>query len=462
MKKSRMIIAAAAAIMTAAGIAVSLADAPEVVSIPAGSFSMGDHSGLGGEDPNHPSDERPLHTVNISAFSMGKYHVTNDQYCAFLNSVYAAGALTVANGIVFPAGSTDTLFRTTEATRYSRISLTGGVFSVRANKGSHPVTDVRWLGAAAYCNWLNRQEGRDTCYTLATGECNFSAKGYRLPTEAEWEYAAYGGRTEYPIFPWGSDTSAAVYGKYANWEKSGDPFETVDTPFTTPVGFYNGQTHAKSDFNWPGSAATYQPGNGVNGYGLYDMSGNVWQWCNDWYSNPYYGQSPADNPTGPTKTAASPMPDGKPYRCLRGGNWFNGNTFYGHGRISNRNPSYFRGPGDPNGPWFHIGFRVVLKSDGGTAALPGLHSSTNAGRPALSVRLAGGSRVVFYCTVTAGSAASLRIFDLLGTTIFVCPISSPGSHQIEWQGGERVNAGSYIAVLSDGAQAITSRMIIYK
>jgi hypothetical protein len=53
------------------------------------------------------------------------------------------------------------------------------------------------------------------------------------------------------------------------------------------------------------------------------------------------------------------MPDGKPYRGLRGGNWYNGQNMYGHGRVANRDPSYYRGPGDPNGPWFHIGFRVI-------------------------------------------------------------------------------------------------------
>ena len=118
----------------------------------------------------------------------------------------------------------------------------------------------------------------------------------------------------------------------------------------------------KADFGWPGEQETFQTANGANGFGLYDMSGNVWQWCTEWYERGYYAYSPAENPPGPAQ--GSPMPDGKPYRCMRGGSWFNGE--FGHGRVSNRDPSYYRGPdpvtglSDADGPWFHIGFRVVL------------------------------------------------------------------------------------------------------
>ncbi len=91
------------------------------------------------------------------------------------------------------------------------------------------------------------------------------------------------------------------------------------------------------------------------------MSGNVWEWINDWYASDYYTNCVLNNlvtnPPGPV--TGSLMPDGKPYRGLRGGNWFNGQDQYGHARVSNRDPSYYRGPGDPNGPWFHVGFRVA-------------------------------------------------------------------------------------------------------
>ena len=126
-------------------------------------------------------------------------------------------------------------------------------------------------------------------------------------------------------------------------------------PYTTPVGFYDGRAHFKTDFNWPGSASTYQTRDGSNGYGLYDMAGNVWEWTNDWYHSDYYGVSPRYDPQGPTM--GKPMPDGKIYHVLRSGNWYNGPQ--GHSRVSNRNPAHFRGPQDPYHPWYHIGFRIA-------------------------------------------------------------------------------------------------------
>lgn len=331
--------------------ASAAAQFPSMVPIPAGEFEMGDHHSF--VDPQHPSDEVPLHTVHIDAFYMSATEATNQQYSEYLNAALVQGAIEVRSGVVYAKGGSEIFFTTRQADEYSRIGWDGSTFTVLDNRGNHPVTSVRWFGAAAYTNWLSVKNGLEGCYDLTTGKCDFSKKGFRLPTEAEWEYAARGGRyTPYTIFPWGDDADNAK----ANWPNSGDPYEVGPMPWTTPVEFYNGELRRKADFNWPGSQATYQTANSANGYGMYDVAGNVWEWVSDWYGRDYYSTSPRDNPRGPD--SGSPMPDGKPYRGMRGGNWYNGEN--GHARVANRNPSYFRGPQDPNHPYYHIGFRVAL------------------------------------------------------------------------------------------------------
>ncbi|MFZ4579662.1 MAG: formylglycine-generating enzyme family protein [Myxococcota bacterium] len=337
----------------------------DMVAIPAGSFVMGDHSGLGGEDPKHPSDELPLHTVQLSAFHLGRFEVTCAQYAEFLNASQAAGLLEVTGGEVRGKGATALWFETSAADPTSPISFGGGQFTLAADRIAHPITHVRWEGAAAFANWRSQQEGLTPCIDIAKGTVDVAARCYRLPTEAEWEYAALAGRHDpWPIYPWGD----AMDPTRANWPASGDPWETGPEPRTTPVGFFDGSLRQKADFGWPGPAATWQTGDGANPWGLHDMAGNVWEWTNDWYRKDYYAVSPAQDPTGPIQAEASPMPDGKPYRGLKGGNWCNGTTpdrMDGHSRISNRDPSYYRGPGDPDGPWFHIGFRLLLAHAGG-------------------------------------------------------------------------------------------------
>ena len=321
-----------------------------MVLIPAGAFAMGDHHNY--VDPAHPSDEVPIHTVSIDALYVAKYETTVQQYADFLNAALAQGTIEVRDGVVYGKGGSEIYFTTRQADEYSRIGWDGSKFSVLDSRGNHPITSVRWFGAAAYTNWLSGQTGLVGCYDLTTGVCDFTKNGYRLPTEAEWEYAGRGGQySPYRIFPWGDD---ANYTK-VNWSSSGDPYEVGSLPWTTPVGFYDGTLHLKTDFDWPGNQASYQTSDGANGYGLYDLSGNVWEWVYDWYGRDYYSVSPTDNPTGPT--TGSPMPDGQPYRGMRGGNWYNGEN--GHGRVANRNASYYRGPQDPNHPYYHVGFRVV-------------------------------------------------------------------------------------------------------
>ncbi|MEI6205578.1 MAG: SUMF1/EgtB/PvdO family nonheme iron enzyme [Desulfuromonadales bacterium] len=329
------------------------------VQLSGGEFDMGDHFGY--VDPSHPSDELPIHKVRVNAFYMATTTTTNKQFLDFLNDSFSKGLIEVRNKIVYATGGSDIYYYTNQYASCYSIGFDGKTFSIADFRANHPVVGVMWFGAAAYCNWLSLQNGLLECYNLKTWVCDFTRNGFRLPTEAEWEYAARGGQySPYYNYPWGNDRDNTK----ANWPNSKNPYQGTDPstyPWTTPVGFYDGKLHLKSEFNWPGSASSYQTSSGANAFGLYDMAGNVWQFVNDWYGQNYYSTSPYDNPKGPD--TGFTMPDGKAYRGMRGGNWYNGDIVNGvddgHSRVSNRNPSYYRGPQDPNHPWYHVGFRVA-------------------------------------------------------------------------------------------------------
>jgi formylglycine-generating enzyme required for sulfatase activity len=322
----------------------------DMAFIPGGTFVMGDNLGDGS-----PA-ELPLHRVTVDPFYIGRYELTNCQYRDYLNSALSQGLITVTLGVVYKTGS-ETSYPycdTSTSSSHSQISYSEGVFNVRSKGGrsmlNDPMVCVTWYGAAAYCTWRSQQEGKEQCYNLPTGTCDFLKKGYRLPTEAEWEYAARGGLPG-RRFPWGDD----IYHTQTNYRSSA--FLSYDKgptrgyhplwndgiwPYTSPVGFFDGTMKYKADYNWPGSATSYQTTSGANNYGLYDMAGNVGEWCNDWYSYFYYISSPPNNPIGPTTGT---------YRVFRGGACNSGASFC---RVAGRiNIS----PGDRS---YSVGFRVVL------------------------------------------------------------------------------------------------------
>lgn len=173
------------------------------VQIPAGEFDMGDHFGF--VDPAHPSDELPIHKVKVSTFKMSTTVITNKQCLTYLNSSLAKRLIEVRNNAVYAVGGSDIYCYTNQFASYYSISYDGKTFTIKDFRANHPMVGVMWSGAAAYCNWLSLQNNLNECYNLKTWVCDFMKNGYRLPTEAEWEYAARGGKTNpYFNYPWGT------------------------------------------------------------------------------------------------------------------------------------------------------------------------------------------------------------------------------------------------------------------
>jgi formylglycine-generating enzyme required for sulfatase activity len=235
------------------------------VFVQGGTFMMGSNSGS--------SVEKPVHQVTVSSFMMGKYEVTQEQYKQVMGN----------NPSKFTSGS--------DASR-------------------RPVEQVSWYEAVAFCNKLSEMEGLQQVYTINGTDvrADFSRNGYRLPTEAEWEYAARGGSLSRSYTYSGSNNAGQVA-----WyeDNSGNT------------------THA---------VGTMAP----NELGLYDMSGNVWEWCWDWHRNSYNSGQETD-PMG----AASGY-----YRVSRGGNWDSGAS-------SLRSAS--RGGVSPDYRYSDLGFRLLRR-----------------------------------------------------------------------------------------------------
>ncbi len=270
-----------------------------MVLIPAGSFSMGDSlDGL-------PS-ALPVHTVYVSAFYMDKTQVTKAKWDEV--SSWAA-----ANGYDPPAGSAS------------------------GKAASHPVTTVSWYDCVKWCNARSQKEGLAPCYTVdgatyksgsSAPDCNWGANGYRLPTEAEWEKAARGGLSG-RRFPWG-DTIQHSRANY--YSSTSFAYDTSPTRGYHPL-YVTGGSPCTSP------ADAFAP----NGYGLYGMAGNVWEWCWDRHGSTYYGSSPGSDPRGPVSGL---------YRVLRGGGW---DCSANYCRAAYRN---FYGPSSAIG---NMGFRAVLR-----------------------------------------------------------------------------------------------------
>jgi len=273
--------------------------------IPGGSFEMGDTFNEGN------SDERPTHTVYVSGFYMDKYEVTKALW--------------------------DEVFQW--ATNHGYSFGTPGA----GKADDYPVHSTTWHGMAKWCNARSEKEERIPAYytdaaqtavfrTGATDVQNDWVKwnvGYRLPTEAEWEKAARGGLGG-RRFPWGDTISHSQANYYGT---------TTDVYDVSPT---QGLHPAYADGEEPHTAPTGSFA--ANGYGLYDMTGNVWELCWDWYDSTYYSSSPASDPRGPATGTE---------RLRRGGGWGVNSPAY-NCRVS------FRASWAPNIYNYRVGFRCVL------------------------------------------------------------------------------------------------------
>jgi len=238
-----------------------------MILLPGGTFTMGDENG--------EIDETP-HEVTVGPFIIDKFEVTQEEYERVMGN---------------------------------------NPSKVKGNQ--NPVEQVRWSDAVRYCNERSRLEGLEPAYDLKTWTCRFEANGYRLPTEAEWEYAARAGTNT--AYSFGSSEAKLRQHGWFKANAGGKP---------RPVG-------------------QLRP----NPWGLFDMHGNVWEWCNDFYKVDYYAESPQNDPKGP---------ESGDKKVLRGGCWNSTPDACRSAYRYNENPAYT----DACFGYDIYGFRCVRSYDG--------------------------------------------------------------------------------------------------
>lgn len=283
------------------------ADREGMIYLPGGEFTMGTDSKEGFPDDG----EGPVHKVKLKPFYIDKYAVTNAQFAEFVKATgYKTEAERFGWSFVFYSFISPWVARTVKQTVQGVPwwSPVDGAFwnqpegpdSTIEERMDHPVVHVSWNDAVAYAAWA----------------------GKRLPTEAEWEFAARGG-LEQKLYPWG-DMLMPDGQHYCNiWQGTFPEKNTARDGYagTAPVDAYP-----------------------ANGYGLYNVSGNVWEWCSDWFSKTYYADSPYENPQGAA---------GGVNRAMRGGSYLCHKTYCNRYRVAARSSN------TPDSSTGNLGFRCA-------------------------------------------------------------------------------------------------------
>jgi formylglycine-generating enzyme len=265
---------------------------------------------MGSDDPSFPSDgEGPVREVTLGAFAIDTCAVSNTQFAAFVAAThYTTEAERFGWSFVF-AGLMPPDFPPTQALAQApwwRVvpgaswRRPEGLHSTIDDRADHPAVHLSWNDAMAYCQW----------------------SGLRLPTEAEWEYAARGGLVQ-RRYPWGDELTPGGRHQCNIWQGRFPAKNTGDDgyPGTAPVGAF-----------------------APNGYGLHNMAGNVWEWCADWFSPTFHRDGPRLNPAGPTAGQA---------RVIRGG------SYLCHASYCNRYRVAARSSNTPDSSSGHTGFRCA-------------------------------------------------------------------------------------------------------